>query len=324
MNYIVFDLEWNQSPRGNAGSHPRMPFEIIEIGAVKLNDKLDIIDDFHTLIKPKIYPKFHKMIKEILSYSEEDLKNDGIPFKEACTNFLKWCGKKCGEDFVVCTWGPSDLYYLQNNMDFYYMEKLPYPVKFYNVQQIYADKYDHGSISKLEKAVVSLGLEENEPFHTAISDARYTAAVMKQAKLGNFMDKYTFDIYRHPKRKDEEISEFHDGVLEEITMEYPSRIAAMAEPGVSTIRCVKCGRKLSKKINWFQALNSIEYGVGRCLIHGYMVSTIKIKKVGDSTDNIFLLKKTRPCQKSELEDIKRKKITVQNKKKERELKLQKK
>ena len=32
MNYIVLDLEWNQSPLGQAGEHPRMPFEIIEIG----------------------------------------------------------------------------------------------------------------------------------------------------------------------------------------------------------------------------------------------------------------------------------------------------
>ena len=32
MNYIIFDLEWNQSPEGKSGSDERMPFEIIEIG----------------------------------------------------------------------------------------------------------------------------------------------------------------------------------------------------------------------------------------------------------------------------------------------------
>ena len=35
MNYIVMDLEWNQSYNGHMGEHPRMPFEIIEIGASK-------------------------------------------------------------------------------------------------------------------------------------------------------------------------------------------------------------------------------------------------------------------------------------------------
>ena len=43
MNYIVFDLEWNQSHIGQAGEHPRMPFEIIEIGAFKLNKKYETI-----------------------------------------------------------------------------------------------------------------------------------------------------------------------------------------------------------------------------------------------------------------------------------------
>ena len=33
MNYIVFDLEWNQSPGGKKYSNSRLPFEIIEIGA---------------------------------------------------------------------------------------------------------------------------------------------------------------------------------------------------------------------------------------------------------------------------------------------------
>ena len=39
MNYIVFDLEWNQSPGGKRWSNSRLPFEVIEIGAIKLNEE---------------------------------------------------------------------------------------------------------------------------------------------------------------------------------------------------------------------------------------------------------------------------------------------
>ena len=56
MNYIVFDLEWNQSHIGQAGEHPRMPFEIIEIGAFKLNKKYETIGEFRRLVCPKLYP----------------------------------------------------------------------------------------------------------------------------------------------------------------------------------------------------------------------------------------------------------------------------
>lgn len=46
MNYIVFDLEWNQSPGGKKYSNSRLPFEIIEIGAVKMNEQREVVDIF--------------------------------------------------------------------------------------------------------------------------------------------------------------------------------------------------------------------------------------------------------------------------------------
>ena len=38
MNYIVLDLEWNQSNTGKEPEAGQIPFEIIDIGAVKLDD----------------------------------------------------------------------------------------------------------------------------------------------------------------------------------------------------------------------------------------------------------------------------------------------
>ena len=36
MNYIIFDLEWNQCPDGKSKENPALPFEIVEIGAIRL------------------------------------------------------------------------------------------------------------------------------------------------------------------------------------------------------------------------------------------------------------------------------------------------
>lgn len=66
MNYIVFDLEWNQSPGGKRWSNSRLPFEIIEIGAVKLNEKKEIVDSFQRLIKPQVYNWIHDSIHEVI------------------------------------------------------------------------------------------------------------------------------------------------------------------------------------------------------------------------------------------------------------------
>ena len=64
MNYIVFDLEWNQSPGGKRWSNSRLPFEIIEIGAIKLNEEKEIVDSFQRLIKPQVYNWIHDSIHE--------------------------------------------------------------------------------------------------------------------------------------------------------------------------------------------------------------------------------------------------------------------
>ena len=113
MNYIVLDLEWNQSNTGEEAAAKKLPFEIIEIGAVKMNEKFEILDHFHRLIKPSVYREMHHITKELIHLDMEDL-NQGNSFPGAAGDFLKWCG----EDRIFCTWGPGDLTELQRNMRF--------------------------------------------------------------------------------------------------------------------------------------------------------------------------------------------------------------
>ncbi len=44
----------------------RLPFEIIEIGAVKLDENRNILDSFQQFIKPAVYRKLHFRTREIL------------------------------------------------------------------------------------------------------------------------------------------------------------------------------------------------------------------------------------------------------------------
>ena len=60
MNYIVLDLEWNQSSTPQ-GEIKEIPFEIIEIGAVKLSADKKMISEFNELIRPSIYKEMHKI-----------------------------------------------------------------------------------------------------------------------------------------------------------------------------------------------------------------------------------------------------------------------
>ena len=73
MNYIVFDLEWNQSAEGKECSVEHMPFEIIEIGAVKLNSQMKQVSEFHRLVQPKAYKEMHFKISEVTHMDMEEL-----------------------------------------------------------------------------------------------------------------------------------------------------------------------------------------------------------------------------------------------------------
>ena len=133
-NYIVFDLEWNQSANGKERSVPHFPFEIIEIGAVKLNENFQMTGEFHRLVRPQVYTQMHHAISEVTHMNMKELRNSGELFPYAATEFLAWCG----EDAVFCTWGNMDLLELQRNMDYYHMEN-PFskPLLYYDVQKLY-------------------------------------------------------------------------------------------------------------------------------------------------------------------------------------------
>ena len=75
-NFIVFDLEWNQNPGGKEASVERLPFEIFEIGAVKLNEEREKVAEFHRIIRPCVYRQMHRIISEVTHVSIEELERD--------------------------------------------------------------------------------------------------------------------------------------------------------------------------------------------------------------------------------------------------------
>ncbi len=312
MNYIVMDLEWNQSYNGHLGEHPRMPFEIIEIGAVKVDKNYKIIDDYSSIIKPRIYKKLHPKIRTILNYDESTLAN-GRSFKEVCQEFLDWCG----DDYVFCTWGPMDLTELQTNMDFYYMKRLPRPLKYLNLQQIYANMYNpnDSTVCKLEKAVTALNIPEKEPYHSALSDAHYTAMVLSKMHPRNLKDLYSFDLYIHPMTKKEEITAIHNNQYELISREFSSKLEAMQDKDISSIRCYKCNKRITKKIDWFTNSPSSYLCIGKCWQHGYFCGKIKFK--GLSNGRLYVIKTIKPIDRSGMDAILQKQDQMREKRKER-------
>ena len=114
MNYIVMDLEWNQSSDGSEEVCKVLPFEIIEIGAIKLNSERKMIGEFSELIKPQVYHEMHHITGKLIHLEMDELEK-GQPFVNIEEKFRQWCG----EDYLFCTGGPLDLVELQRNIRYY-------------------------------------------------------------------------------------------------------------------------------------------------------------------------------------------------------------
>ena len=104
MNYIVLDLEWNQSNTGEEPEVKEIPFEIIDFGAIMLNEKRVMIDEFNELVKPAVYQHMHRITSDLVHLHMKDLQK-GRPFVEVMNRFLEWC--RSAKKYALLPYGNS-------------------------------------------------------------------------------------------------------------------------------------------------------------------------------------------------------------------------
>lgn len=284
MNYIVLDLEWNQSDTGTEPEAKEIPFEIIDIGAVKLSGRRETAGEFNQMVKPAVYPHMHKITGKLLHLQMRDLQK-GRPFSQVMEEFRSWCGR----DYIFCTWGPLDLYELQRNIRFYGMEPLgSAPIRFLDVQKLFSIVYeDKKSRRSLEYAIDQLHIDKDVPFHRAYSDAYYTAkifALLPEEALVN----YSIDTFILPGSRAEEVHVLFHDYAKYISREFEDKQKAMEDREVISTRCYLCRRNIRKKIRWFTPNGKNYYSVAVCPVHGYMKSKIRLRK--SENDRVYVVK----------------------------------
>lgn len=314
MNYIVFDLEWNQCPYGKEKENPRLPFEIIEIGAVKLNENMQVTGEFHKLIHPMVYKRLHRKTREILDIDMKSLK-EGAFFYQAVREFLQWCG----EDYMFCTWGNMDLIELQRNMKYYGLQELlPGPVRFYDVQKLFSIAFEDGKSRRaLEYGIDYLHLEKSEDFHHALTDAHYTAKILKRIDSSVVKSNFSIDCYQNPKTKEEEIRIVYDRYVKYISREFKSKEEALKDREIAASQCFLCGKNARKKIRWFSINAKNYYCMALCPRHGYLKGKIRMKKTDEG--KIYVIKTIKLSDEAEAALIREKREILKKKRKNRKV-----
>lgn len=274
MNSIVLDLEWNQAQTRDREA-PGLTFEVIEIGAVRLDEHGNQTDSFSCLIRPCVYTELFYRVREVVGISMKQLEAEGIPFLDAMERFWKWCGK----DPVFFTWGDMDLMELQRNIAYFGMENpFAFPLFYYDVQKLYSLYcLDGHARASLESVIDALALPKKWPFHRAVYDAAYTGCVLSQLEKQSWQSMVSVDYYRPPKNAQEEIYLVFERYSKFVSQLYPSREEAMEARNVSSMVCYKCGRNVTRRMNWFSDNNRKYFGLAYCPRHGWLKGKIRVK-----------------------------------------------
>ena len=313
MNYIVLDLEWNQCPYGKDMENKEIPFEIIEIGAMKLNSKKECIGEFSSLIQPNVYKEFHYHTQSMLSLTMKELKK-GNGFVQVVTEFLEWCG----EEYIFCTWGCTDLIELQRNMKYYGLEPLSQgPFKYYDVQKVFSMLYEQDTKQRrsLEYAVDYLNVLKTAAFHRAGEDAMYTMRVMQHMSYSDMERYYSIDTYQRPKDRKSEVYAVFENYSKYFSREFFSKEEAMADREVASTRCYLCGKNARKKIRWFSGNGRTYLCQAYCEHHGFLKGKIRMKKAGEG--KFYVIKTLKLVSLEEAFTVKGKQEEVRKKRREK-------
>ena len=236
MTYIVMDLEWNGAYSKKAHGYFN---EIIEIGAVKLDDSLEITGRFHAVIKPVVSKKLSEIITNLTSITDEELE-EGTTFSRAVSQLRRWIGS--GKT-VLLTWSTTDLLVLMENCRFFYGEQtIPFMHSYLDLQA-YAQRRMGADMSQqmgLSRACEALGIsEEGSDLHRALDDSLLTAQILMKV-----FEPASFEAAVSPASQ-----EFYDRITFKTTI-----ISDIDSPLIqrSELRfaCENCGRNLKRTSEW--------------------------------------------------------------------------
>lgn len=266
-------MEWNQ-PRGksNTVTEP-VPLhgEIIRIGAVKIDEKMQETDRFHCCVIPKYYRKINFSVSKVTGLSGEAITY-GQKFPLAYDRFSEWCGEDC----IILTWGSEDEKMLDTNLAVHGMDTA-HP-KFYDLQKVFAHRIMGDSKQySLMWAIEYYGLPVELRAHDALNDAVYCSRVGLSMDFFQYIGEYEAMLREAEENKQEKYIKTYLNV--------ESVESAMKNKRITLCRCPKC-RRIMKRSKWVFCSSSSVISCCECKTHGQYYARIKMKKCPDGTYSV--------------------------------------
>ena len=175
MIHIVIDLEMNPVSKSFKDIRKFTTDEIIEIGAVKLDENYQQCDEFQCYVRPQ-YGEITKHITKLTGITKETVADKPF-FPEAFQKFMDWIGTW---DMTLYSWSNSDINQLKDecalkmpNYDASRLER-----QWQDLQKTFDDRIGLHSSLALKHAIGAMNRDFEGTQHTALADAANTAAIL--------------------------------------------------------------------------------------------------------------------------------------------------
>lgn len=277
MSYIVLDLEWNQAMSAHSSVFNYLPIhmsgEIIQIGAVKLDENFCPAEEFQSYVKPVYFRSMHYKVKKLTGIDKEKL-NRSETFPNVFDRFRAWCG----DDAVFVTWGYDDRRIMEQNiivhdLDWDWIEDWVNLQLIYNIQTG-GDKNQ----KSLATAMEHFSIEQTRTAHDALGDAYNTALVCSKLDflkgLEDYQNASSLLATRLPKDNG---SAETDALEHRAFTGYNARSEAFADEKVQNIVCPDCGKSLELS-RWVNQGDRRYMSLATCEEHGKFLVRLKFRK----------------------------------------------
>ena len=284
MNYIVVDLEWNQAMSSKSSVFNKLPIklrgEIIEIGAVKLDENMQPADEFTIDVKPVYFKRMHYKVKKLTGFDKERLAK-GYSFRDAFEKFREWCG----EDVTFLTWGCDDRGIMEQNIIIHDLD-WDWIADWINLQLIYNMQTDGDKNQKsLATAMEHFNIEQTRVAHDALGDAYNTALVCTKLDIAQGLAQYEdasrmLSLHTHKQQSGENKG---PEPLEHLVFPgYISKSEAFADSELINLPCPDCSKELSCQ-RWINQGDQRYMNIYNCPDCGSYLLRLKFRKHEDNT-----------------------------------------
>lgn len=176
MNRLIIDVEATCT---DSDEFPRHESEIIEIGAVLLNENNKTVDIYEQFVKPVRNPILTDFCNELTTITQNDVDN-GMSFDKAMEDLESWVySHTCvqNDSFTFCSWGGYDKNQFNRDAEFHGITNFLNRVEHVNIKKQFG-KSQQVKPCGMKKALNLSKLKLIGTLHRGVDDAINMAALI--------------------------------------------------------------------------------------------------------------------------------------------------